>query len=86
MHINFEGFWVSSGHLGCCQNIINGDRHCTRRPSTGFAKYILSLDAVSQTVLPPNLAGYLGVYHLEIFLLFFVLVVIGPLAGKPRGF
>ena len=51
-----------------------------------FTEYILSLDTVSQTVLPPNLAGYLGVYHLEIFLLFFVLVVIGPLAGKPRGF
>ena len=51
-----------------------------------LTEYVLSFDTLSQTVLPPNLAGYLGVYHLEIFLLFLALVVIGPLAGKPRGF
>ncbi len=34
----------------------------------------------------PNTAGYLAVYHLEIFLLFFVLVLIGPLVQTPKSF
>ncbi len=33
----------------------------------------------------PNAAGYLAVYHLELFLLFFVLILIGPLVQTPKS-
>jgi len=33
----------------------------------------------------PEAAGYLAVYHLEIFLLFFVLILIGPLVQTSKG-
>ena len=87
MHINFGGFsGLVLGTWGAIQALSMGTGIALGGLLRDFTEYILSLDTVSQTVLPPNLAGYLGVYHLEIFLLFFVLVVIGPLAGKPRGF
>ena len=34
--------------------------------------------------LNPDVAGYLAVYHLELFLLFVVLVLIGPLVQVPK--
>jgi BCD family chlorophyll transporter-like MFS transporter len=33
----------------------------------------------------PESAGYLAVYHLEIFLLFFVLILIGPLVQTAKS-
>jgi BCD family chlorophyll transporter-like MFS transporter len=35
--------------------------------------------------LSPESAGYLAVYHLEIFLLFFVLILIGPLVQTAKS-
>ena len=85
--INFRGFsGLVLGAWGAIQALSMGTGIALGGLLRDFTEYILSLDTVSQAVLQPNLAGYLGVYHLEIFLLFFVLVVIGPLAGKPRGF
>ena len=87
MHINLGGFsGLVLGTWGAIQALSMGTGIALGGLLRDFTEYILSLNTVSQTVLPPNLAGYLGVYHLEIFLLFLVLVVIGPLAGKPRGF
>tara|TARA_A100001011_G_C14273095_1_gene827922 strand:+ start:225 stop:1670 length:1446 start_codon:yes stop_codon:yes gene_type:complete len=46
--------------------------------------YIVSLGFFGNT-LSPEVAGYLAVYHLELFLLFFVLVLIGPLVQIPKN-
>ena len=45
----------------------------------------LFFSGFSGTGLDANFAGYLAVYHLEIFLLFVVLIIIGPLVGSARS-
>jgi len=45
---------------------------------------IVSFGFLGET-LSPNAAGYLAVYHLEIFLLFFVLILIGPLVQNTKS-
>ncbi len=45
----------------------------------------LFFSGVLGTGLSANFAGYLAVYHLEILLLFLVLIIIGPLVGSSRS-
>ena len=87
MHIQSGGFsGLVLGTWGAIQALSMGAGIALGGLLRDLTEFILTFSTVKHSVLSPNLAGYLGVYHLEIFLLFLVLVVIGPLVGKPRGF
>ena len=51
-----------------------------------FTEFFLIESQIANFPLDPSFAGYLMVYHVEILLLFLVLVVIGPLVSNAEGF
>ena len=85
MHLNSEGY----------TGLVLGAWGAIQATAMGFGVALggilrdlvenLFFSGFSGTGLNANFAGYLAVYHLEIFLLFVVLIIIGPLVGSARS-